>query len=40
MDQMPNTMPDLFWAYTAVWTILALYILSLGRRISRLEKRD
>jgi len=35
---MVNTYPDLFWAYTAVWVALALYIAFLGRRLSKLER--
>ena len=33
-----NTYPDLFWAYTAVWTIVAGYIVSLGARLAKLEQ--
>jgi CcmD family protein len=36
--KMVNTYPDLFWAYTAVWVALALYIAFLGRRLSKLER--
>ena len=35
----PDTFPSLFWSYTVVWTILAAYIIILGVRLSRLEKR-
>ena len=35
----PDTFPSLFWSYTAVWAILAVYIVTLGVRLSRLEKR-
>lgn len=35
----PDTFPSLFWSYTAVWAILAIYIVTLGVRLSRLEKR-
>ncbi len=40
MEQVPNTLPELFYAYLAVWAILALYILSLGIRLSRVEKKS
>jgi CcmD family protein len=33
-----DTYPDLFWAYTAVWAILAIYIASLGARLKRIER--
>jgi CcmD family protein len=33
-----DTYPDLFWAYTAVWTILAVYIGLLGVRLKRIER--
>lgn len=35
----PDTYPSLFWAYTALWVILSVYIVSLGWRIAQLEKR-
>jgi len=35
----PDTFPSLFWSYTAVWVVLAVYIVTLGVRLSRLEKR-
>lgn len=35
----PDTFPSLFWSYTVVWAILAVYIVTLGVRLSRLEKR-
>ncbi len=35
----PDTFPSLFWSYTAVWVVLALYIVTLGARLSRLEKK-
>jgi CcmD family protein len=35
----PDTYPSLFWAYTALWGALAIYIITLGARLSRLEKR-
>ena len=36
----PDTFPSLFWSYTAVWSVLAVYIVTLGVRLSRLEKRS
>lgn len=35
----PDTFPSLFWSYTAVWIALAVYIVTLGVRLARLEKR-
>lgn len=35
----PDTFPSLFWSYTAVWAVLAVYIVTLGVRLSRLEKK-
>lgn len=35
----PDTFPSLFWSYTAVWAVLAVYIVTLGVRLSRLEKQ-
>jgi CcmD family protein len=34
----PDTFPSLFWSYTAVWAILALYIIGLGVRVAKLER--
>ena len=34
----PNTYADLFWSYTAVWVILAVYIYCLGARLKKLEQ--
>lgn len=34
----PDTYPDLFWSYTVVWAILAVYIGILGYRVSALER--
>lgn len=33
-----DTYPDLFWAYTAVWVVITLYIAWLGARLVRLER--
>ncbi|MDC0358964.1 CcmD family protein [Oligoflexia bacterium] len=38
MESVPNTFPSLFWAYTIVWCLIALYVFSLARRVSKLEK--
>ena len=35
----PDTFPSLFWSYTAVWVVLAIYIVTLGVRLARLEKQ-
>lgn len=34
----PDTLPWLFWSYTAIWVIVVLYVLSLGLRLSKIEK--
>lgn len=38
MDAVPNTFPSLFWGYTVIWLVLAAYLFSMLRRLSRLEK--
>ncbi|MBX7138774.1 MAG: CcmD family protein [Oligoflexia bacterium] len=40
MECPPDTMSSLFFAYTAVWIILALYIMALGRRVSKLASKE
>ena len=35
---VPDTYADLFWSYTAVWVILAVYIGILGFRVTALER--
>ena len=40
MQTVPDTFPDLFWAYTIIWVILAVYIISLGFRLSKLERKS
>jgi len=37
IEQVPNTFPSLFWAYTAVWLILGFYMFSLIHRLGKLE---
>ncbi len=36
----PNTFPGLFWGYLVVWGLLSAYIISLGARLARLEKKN
>jgi len=36
---VPDTYPDLFWSYTAVWCVLVVYIAVLGVRVARLERK-
>jgi CcmD family protein len=36
---VPDTFPSLFWSYNAIWGVLAVYIITLGLRVSRLERR-
>ncbi len=38
MEEVPNTLNSLFWAYSAVWFILGAYIFSLIRRLDKLEQ--
>ena len=40
MEIVPNTFPALFWGYTAIIAIIVAYLLSLGVRISRIEKKS
>lgn len=35
----PDTFPSLFWSYTAVWVVLGVYILSLGVRLRKVERK-
>lgn len=35
----PDTFPSLFWSYTVIWVVLVAYIVTLGARISRIEKK-
>lgn len=35
----PDTFPSLFWSYTVVWGVLVVYIVTLGVRVARLEKK-
>ncbi len=37
--ETPDTFLGLFWAYFSFWLILSAYLLSLGCRISKLEKQ-
>ena len=37
---VPNTFPSLFWGYTAIWTLVVVYIVSLGFRLSKIEKQN
>lgn len=39
MEQMPNTFTGLFWGYTAIWVLIAAFILRLGLRVAKIEKR-
>ena len=36
----PDTYVDLFFGYTVIWLILGIYILTLGVRLKKLEKRE
>ena len=39
METVPNTFPALFQAYSIVWGLLVIYIVSIGVRLRRIEKR-
>ena len=39
MQEVPNTFPSLFLAYSAVLFIIGAYVFSLVRRVHKLEKR-
>ncbi len=38
MDVVPDTFPSLFWGYTVLWGCILVYIVSLSRRMSRIER--
>ena len=35
----PDTFPVLFYAYSIIWTLLVIYIVLLGLRVSALRKQ-
>ena len=35
----PDTFPSLFWAYSAIWCVLIVYIAALGARVAKLERK-
>jgi hypothetical protein len=38
-----DTYPDLFWGTSVIWGVLVVYLIILGRKVSKLErlsKRD
>lgn len=39
MEQVPDTFPELFFAYLAVWIIFFLYLAYLGSKVRSLQKR-
>jgi CcmD family protein len=39
VETVPNTFPALFQAYTVVWGLLVVYIVSIGVRLRRIERR-
>ena len=39
METVPNTFPALFQAYSIVWGLLVVYIISLGVRLRKVERR-
>jgi CcmD family protein len=34
----PDTFPSLFWSYTVVWVVLSVYIVTIGLRVSKVER--
>jgi CcmD family protein len=36
---VPDTFPDLFYSYSAVWIIMLVYVVLMARRLSRIEKK-
>ena len=38
METIPNTQFDLFLGYTAIWALIALYLVFLRREQSRLRR--
>lgn len=38
MEIVPDTFPSLFWGYTVMWLCILIYIVSLARRMSRIER--
>ncbi|MBX7142894.1 MAG: CcmD family protein [Oligoflexia bacterium] len=39
METVPDTFPSLFWGYAVIWCLLGAYIVSLGFRLRRLERK-
>ena len=39
MYQVPNTFPELFWAYTAVWALFFFYLVFLASKLRKVEKK-
>lgn len=39
MDSVPNTFDSLFIGYSILWLIICVYIFSLLKRLSALEKK-
>jgi hypothetical protein len=40
IEAIPDTYPSLFYGYAVMWGIFGLYLLSLGIRLSALEKKN
>lgn len=40
VETIPDTYPSLFYGYAVIWLIFGVYILSLGLRLSKLEKKN
>lgn len=38
MEQVPDTFDALFFGYSVMWGLIVLYVASLARRVSKLEK--
>ncbi len=37
METTVDTFPSLFWGYSVIWALIVVYLISLGRRLSKLE---
>lgn len=39
METVPDTFPSLFWGYSVIWMLLGGYIVSLGFRLRKIERK-
>lgn len=38
METVPDTFPSLFAGYTVLWALVVIYVLTLARRVKRIER--